>query len=290
MYHSVTRGQLPEYVNAGGKHLSAAQFEKQVEYISKKNCISTDQIYTNSRKSILVTFDDGFENNYTTAYPLLKKYRIPFVIFISPGFIENKLIWTDELLKLSLTVKDFFRKTEEWFLYYDIELDSPVSYNPLRIKLKTISDQLRKKFFNEIRSEKQNHFPSGYNELFTPLNWGQLRKMADSGLCNIGAHTVNHPILSQLSYDQQYREISESKKTLEEKLDRKISLFAYPNGQFSDFNDDTLIILKNLGFEYAFSAESGNSEPVDLPYKLRRYGITSDLTFWKFKVIANGWW
>jgi len=290
MYHSITRNEIQGNINAGGKHVSAAQFERQVKYMSKKSCISPVHIEANMRKSILITFDDGFENNYTTAYPLLKKYQIPFIIFISTGYINGNLIWTDELLKLSLTVKDFFKIAKEWFAYNNIEMDLSVTYNSLRIRMKTISNQLRLKFLNEVRSEKQQLLSSEYNELFTPLTWVQLREMVDSGLCEIGAHTENHPILSQLSYEEQYAEISESKNKLEETLDREITLFAYPNGGYSDFNDDTLTILEKLGFVYAFSTESGKNKRVDFPYKLRRYGVTQDLAFWKYKVIANGYW
>jgi peptidoglycan/xylan/chitin deacetylase (PgdA/CDA1 family) len=289
MYHSITRNQIPAHLNAGGKHIDYTQFERQVEYLSKKNYISINQVKSIKNNGILITFDDGFQNNYTAAFPLLRKYKIPFVLFISTGFMEGKLIWTDELLKLSIVVKDFFRITGEWFSSNNIELDSPFTYNSLRIKMKSISDQLRKKFLNEMLSEKQNPLPSEFNELFTPLTWEQLQEMVDSGLCEIGAHTETHPILSQLSYDQQFREISLSKQKFEDELDREVSFFAYPNGKYSDFNDDTLQIVENLGFKYAFSTESGKSKRADFPYKLRRYGITSDLPFWKFKIIANGW-
>ena len=290
MYHSVTQNEIRGNLNAGGKHISISQFEKQVNYLANKNCISTNQIELNLKKSFLITFDDGFENNYTVAYPMLREYQIPFVIFISTGFINGKLIWTDELLKLSLTVKYFFEMTEDWFVSNNETLDSPVTYNSLRIKMKTISNQLRQKFLAEMRAENQSPIPSEYNHLFTPLTWEQIREMVDSGLCKIGAHTENHPILSQLSYVEQYKEISESKKKLEKELDREISLFAYPNGQYSDFNDDTLIILEKLGLRYAFSTESGKSKQVDFPYRLRRYGITSDLAYWKFRIIVNGYW
>lgn len=289
-YHSVTQNKIEESVNAGGKHVQVKDFVRQVKYLSSKNCVAIDEINGNLKKGILVTFDDGFENIYTNAFQILKKYKIPFVVFISTGFVEGKLIWTDELLKLSLSIEDFYNKTKQWFSGNKLKLDLPITYNSLRLNMKNMSDQFRKQYFNGFQLEEQAPIPSRLNELFSPLGWDQLQEMLDSGLCEVGAHTQNHPILSQLSYDEQYEEVVSSKKKLEEKLDKEIGLFAYPNGRSRDFNEDTLSVLENSGFKYAFTTESGINRLRDFPYELRRYGITANLPMWKFKMLVNGYY
>ncbi|MBC8147658.1 MAG: polysaccharide deacetylase family protein [Bacteroidetes bacterium] len=289
MYHSITQSRFDKNINAGGKHIDLVIFERQIKYLSKNKHV-TKTIKETLNKNILITFDDGFENNYTNAYPLFKKYNIPFILFINTGLIDGKLIWTDELLKISLTVSDFYEKTAEWFAYQNLEIKLPITYNSLRIYLKDISVSLRRKYLHDFRSEKQGALSNEYHELFTPLNWTQIKEMVNSGLCEVGAHTENHPILSQLTYGEQYQEINTSIMKLENKLSRKIFLFAYPNGRNKDFNDDTMAILKNLGINYAFTTESGKNNLRDHPYELHRYGITSNLPFWNFWVITNDYW
>ena len=81
-YHSITKDFIPDEINAGGKHVPLELFEKQMYYISKKKLISINDVFDQNSSSILVTIDDGFKNNYKVAFPILKKYKIPFIIFL----------------------------------------------------------------------------------------------------------------------------------------------------------------------------------------------------------------
>lgn len=86
------------------------------------------------------------------------------------------------------------------------------------------------------------------------LSLEQIRAMSQDSLCTISAHTLSHPRLSTLSYDEQKREITESIKQLEQLTGKQIKHFAYPHG---DFNNDTLSILNELGMKTAVKVNGG---------------------------------
>ena len=288
-YHSITNDSIPNDINAGGKHINAEIFEKQMKYISKKNVINVNDDFNQNSKPILITIDDGFKNNYEVAYPILKKYKIPFIIFICTGFMEKNPIWTDKLLKLSLNTKSFRKKSEKWlknhqFLFKKNEVD----YNFLRLLFKKNDAHLINDFFNSFRDVNQNNL-NQYNEIFEPLCWSEVKSMVNSGLCSIGAHTVNHPILSKCDYETQVEEIKKSKQIIENHINEEIDLFAYPNGSKNDYNSETIKILKMLDFKYAFTTTFGYNKKL-CPYELERIGITSELPMWKFKLIINRLW
>ena len=86
MYHNV----FPEKTEG---IISEEEFEKHMEYIKDMKTYKMEELekmnYILDEKSILVTFDDGYKNNYTKAFPILKKYNIKATIFLNTVYIEN---------------------------------------------------------------------------------------------------------------------------------------------------------------------------------------------------------
>ena len=146
-YHSITDDDIPLSINAGGKHVSRAMFEKQMQFLHlKSKLIKSLNISDYQKNDCLITIDDGFKNNYTNAFPIFKKYDIPFIIFLCTSFLDNKLIWTDELLKLSLSIIDFKKYAEDWLNTNKLRYDSDLlGFNYLRVELEnkiSKSDQI----------------------------------------------------------------------------------------------------------------------------------------------------
>lgn len=288
-YHSIIQDLIPDSINAGGKHISLANFEKQMHYISKKKIISVNDNFNKNNNSILVTIDDGFKNNYKVAFPILKKYNIPFIIFLCTGFMEENLIWTDKLLKLSLNNERFGEISEIWLSKNKFSFKkNEVNYNFLRLLFKKIDNYLINDFFDSFKDLNQSNYNS-HNEIFEPLSWNDVRSMVESGLCTIGAHTENHPILSKCNYETQLKEIKRSKQKIENEIKSKVNIFAYPNGSKDDYNSETIKILKKLDFKYAFTTTFGYNKKLN-PLELERIGITSEVPMWKFKLLVNRLW
>jgi len=102
------------------------------------------------------------------------------------------------------------------------------------------------------------------------LRWDEVRKMANSGV-TFGAHTVNHRVLSRIGEAEMRREILESKRAIENRLQKPVLHFAYPFGQPFDFNAQAKAVVKDSGFKTAVTTVWGLNEPSADPYELRRF-------------------
>ena len=105
-YHGVSNEKKHPIINFNGKHINLKIFNKQIKYISTKcNPISMKQVYFNlkkkipfKKKSVCVTFDDGFKNNFKFAAKILKKYNVPAIFYLCPGLIgKSEMFWVDKI-------------------------------------------------------------------------------------------------------------------------------------------------------------------------------------------------
>lgn len=87
------------------------------------------------------------------------------------------------------------------------------------------------------------------------LTWDQIKEMSENRI-SFGAHTVSHPIMSRISIEMAEREIQESKKTIEEKIGRPITSFAYPFGKKAQYSSALFPVLEKLGFKCAVTTET----------------------------------
>ena len=178
--------------------------QKILEYKQKGyTFVPIDALPKNGRW-ICVTFDDGYRDNYTLAYPMLKRLEVPFTVYVTSGFIDNRLpMW--------------------WYL----------------------DEQLG-------------------------ISTEELKQLDADPLCTIGAHTVSHPKLDTLSYEQQYKEIADSKLELERLLGHPIQHFSFPHGAH---NADTLAICRELGFQTVAQSWGGAIRKGQFPYPLPRIEV-----------------
>lgn len=124
------------------------------------------------------------------------------------------------------------------------------------------------------------------------MSWDEIREMRDNAF-SIGAHTINHKILSTLSEEDITEEILESKGEIEQKLNKKVLSFAYPNGKRADYDQRCIATLKNNGFKLAVTTEGGfNLLIPDTSFNLRRVGLSCDdsFSFFKVKIGTGGFW
>jgi peptidoglycan/xylan/chitin deacetylase (PgdA/CDA1 family) len=147
-------------------------------------------------KPVLLTFDDGYIDNYEQAMPILKRHGFPATIFISPGTIgqENK------------------------------------------------------------------------------VNWKQIKEMQEAGW-DIQPHGMTHPHLPELTAAEQKEEITQSRRQIEQQLGTNADIFCYPYGEF---NKQTLTILKEEGFRYAFTIRQGRTTSSQDPFHLKRIYVNSE--------------
>lgn len=209
-------------------------------------------------RSCLVTFDDGWLDNYEVAFPILKKYQIPAVIFLPVSYISSsKMFWQEEvLMRLSLMrlegdgkslerLKSILNRektsrepTNEDIERFVIELKS-LDYEQLEIELESIraiSDA-------GVDSPHYNRY----------LSWEQVAEMRDAGI-EFASHGMSHRILSSLSEPQCRDELEQSREALKERFGQEVTAIAYPNG---DYDERVLRETARAGYTLAFTTRPG---------------------------------
>jgi len=192
------------------------------------------------KHTVLVTFDDGYKDNFIHAYPILKELKIPALISVSTGFIgKTRAPWWDVLnYALHNTKKKMLKITD----LGEISLDNKESamFNVLS-KLKQMPEDKKNRVMDQIVKSADVSVPKSH----AFLTWPEIKKMND--YVSIGAHTVNHSILTKVSLDAAKKEIDESKKQIEKKIGKPVRVFTYPNGQPEDMSKEIDEHLKASG-------------------------------------------
>ncbi|GAC18555.1 polysaccharide deacetylase family protein [Paraglaciecola arctica] len=219
--------------------------------------------------SVCVTFDDGYLNNLTVAQPVLQQYSIPATVYIATGFSSGGNMWNDRLIDLigNPSISEFNLSalqlaTEQ---VSDISSRRQLAYKLIPL-IKYQDYQQRINIIDQLYTDNQANEVA--NKMMTPDEINQLAKLG----VDIGAHTVDHPILASQNEGQQKHQIEQSKQQLEQWLNKGVNGFAYPNGKpVEDYPLSAVDLVKQSGFEYAVSTTSGLSTPVSDFYQLNRF-------------------
>jgi len=204
------------------------------------------------KHGLIITFDDGYRDNYTNAFPILKQLGLTATIFLTAGHIGSaELFWWD---LVAYCIKHSTRTT----------IDLPgLDPRPMRLNsaverreairrilgwLKVISDSRKRAFVAEVAQLTGVSPPDPETEPMH-LNWEEVCEMANAGL-EFGSHTLTHPILTNVSEEQLTVEVAQAKTIIERHLERHIIAFSYPSGRF-----DARIqaAVSSRGFEFAVS-------------------------------------
>lgn len=263
------------------EHLEVIQQYGYPLHLQQLTTRLSDRQYIN--RSIVVTFDDGYADNFYNAKPLLEKYDIPATVFVTTGGIDQKReFWWDELDRLLLqtgTLPDLLQlningRTYRWELgtatYYgeadrqrdrhwrmdrkpkDDPTPRHTLYRSLYQLLQFLPVHERSKLLDEL-SILANAEPVG-RLTHRSLSQEEMVALESGGLIEIGAHTLTHPFLSQLPIVSQRDEIQQSKGYLEEILGHLVMSFSYPNGSYAT---QTTSIVQEAGFTCACSSIFG---------------------------------
>jgi len=105
-------------------------------------------------------------------------------------------------------------------------------------------------------------------DIYDGMSVEQLRSCARHPLITIGSHTISHPFLTRCGAEELDREIAGSKRMLEEIINKRVDLFAYPTG---DYNREVIQAVKKAGYQAAFAVEDINEK--DSRYEIPRIGL-----------------
>jgi len=285
---------------------SPEEFEKQVKYLKTNyDCIdfsALSEILRGNLKfrgnALIITFDDGYKDNYEYAYPILKEHGVPATIFIATEFIDKRrLFWWD---KVAYMVKQFqgnlFNINGYRFELKNL-LGGKVGVFPkekgrhsssrenvideILMILKNLEDDERRNTIEHLAEELKVSIPQHIAET-SLMTWNQIREISNNGI-EIGSHTVSHPVLHKIPHKQLIYELKESKRRLEEEIGKEIIAFSYP---VNDHGGEERIknAVRDAGYSFATALTHGKNKLSSMnPYSLKRLTVESFHNFESFK-------
>jgi peptidoglycan/xylan/chitin deacetylase (PgdA/CDA1 family) len=239
--------------------LPVEEFAAQMAWL-RDNCdpIHPDELRARAtrgrrpRPAVLVTFDDGYRDYHDLAYPILRKQRIPAVVFLATSFMdEGGMIWTDTVqwACLSTTKSDITWRGDKFSL---AGAEARAAFGQkARNHLKSLPDGERKAAVDALLRDLGSP-PSRERQMLT---WDEVR--AASELTVWGGHSHTHPILSRLDRAAAAGEIRACRDRITAETGRAPKYFAYPNGRPADFTAETQQLLRENGFDVAFATSEG---------------------------------
>ena len=227
---------------------------------------------SNSRQALL-TFDDGYRDNFTEALPVLRSQRVRPLFFICTGFVDgSELPWWDAVAWLVRhSEKDVVVVNDRRIPLRGRPIDAAIR-EVLR-EFKLVPGKAASKL-EALAAELALKPPGEVEPLF--MTWDELRDAKRQGVV-IGSHSVSHDKFSHLSPEEQERELADSKAVLDRRLEQDTVHLAYPVGGFDSFTESTKRLAVSSGYRYAFTTEQ-HSNPWQTVDRLSigRFSLSTD--------------
>ena len=287
MYHQVLDAE-----HSGEDHLPSGMatlentFDKQMAYLRHHcNVISLDELAGCLRdhkslpaRSVVITFDDGWRDNYIFAFPILKKHDLPATIFLSSDYIgTSKMFWfhlVNFIRRAGALTSQKMAEILNGFEQISPEekraiVESLTCADAFIEELKRIKPHIRERIIVEMIKESDSQIGQLGKRRWI-LDWDEVGEMRESRI-SFGSHARSHRILTHLDLDDIKNELTESKKAIEEKTKKPASHFTYPNG---DYNSPIKELVRETGYLCACTAErtGDRRDEIDL-FALPRMGI-----------------
>jgi peptidoglycan/xylan/chitin deacetylase (PgdA/CDA1 family) len=260
---------------------TVSQFKKQLKFIKKNFQVITleeaillaDNKLPLDKRYALITFDDGYVDNYEEAYPILKEEEISAVFFIPTDYVDSNIIpWWDEIAwMLKNTSKKAFSFADKNTVYLNSSILDKVIRNFLT-EIKLDSRSMDEKIL-ELKAKLGCEYKVNSKDKSLFVSWQQIKEMKSGGM-TIGSHTCSHRILTHIDKENQLLELEQSKQCLEQYLGCNIDSIAYPVGQSNTFNQAICAMAQQLGYKIGFSfTNTVNDLPLGNVYQVSRLGI-----------------
>lgn len=259
------------------QHFDIISLSEAVDLIKNRKITGT---------KVVITFDDGFQNNYDVAFKILSDLELPATIFIVSGLVNTtKSIWYCLLNHaISETRKKLLSWDDERFDLSDTESKSRSS-SALQTMLKRYPQNQLIIYLNGILEDLEfdilDDFEPG--SPYRILDTRSIKDMVSSNIIEFGAHTESHSILSLISRESQKSEIRRSIDFVSDVTGNTCKFFSYPNGQIEDYDNHTINILKQSNIIASVTAQAGNNDSNSDLMQLRRYGIGANISIKRFK-------
>ncbi len=247
MYHGVSgNAEFPGVANHYGYNVSVKNFEQQLVALKRHcNLISLQDMLSgrglsSKRTNIIITFDDGYENLYRQAFPLLQKLNVPALIGLPTAFIlKHEPLWNDvveyAVVNSSKQLVRIYWEDDE----REFNLQEPGGrlslYEWLLFKCVTIEQEKRRDFLQAVGNSLDVNLDSKFvfqDDDYRPLSCEQIKEMVNSGLIEFGSHSVHHLLLAKMKTTAKRLELRESRKEIEKLTGVSCTSFCVPGGSY----------------------------------------------------------
>jgi peptidoglycan/xylan/chitin deacetylase (PgdA/CDA1 family) len=267
-----------------GMYVTTKTFEKHLQYLTRNYQIISVKELNSIQNGCVLSFDDGWADNFHHAYPILKSYKVPAIIFLSTNMIgSTNWPWTD---RISYYIRYSSNSKLKGLLDYltRYQINFKVSIRTLLMQKKNLAENIIYSMKLSGRAKLQNLIDSidammsDLHDILQKespwLTWEQIREMKQN-MIDFGAHTHNHVILTNTSLDDAEKEIIQSKRILAEKIGDPVEIFSYPNG---NYNRQIVKLLEQNGYRYAVTTKKGFVDDYSDNFILNRFLLHEDMT------------
>jgi peptidoglycan/xylan/chitin deacetylase (PgdA/CDA1 family) len=279
-YHRIGDGSRSSF-DRNAFTTTAEAFDEQVAFAARNfDLVTPDELVEAARggrgRHAMITFDDGYRDNYEVALPILRSHGARATFFVATGFVdEPRRPWWDEIAWMARTATAAAVPAGGW-LERDVGLgdgDRVEAITTLTDRYKSLPGEYAEAYLEFLaKATGAGRCEEGAEEWMT---WDMVRGLRRAGM-SVGAHTVTHPVLANHPAERQRDEIAFSKRRLERELGEPVTAFSYPEGTPSAFDARTRAIVHELGFELAFSFYGGYRRFADWdPFDVRRATVSA---------------
>jgi peptidoglycan/xylan/chitin deacetylase (PgdA/CDA1 family) len=260
-----------------------SQFESQLQWLKQNfSVVSEDELLMAIRQRVIrdrlavVTFDDGYRDNYELAYPVLRAHTAPAIFFVCPGLIDARALgWWDLIAYL-------VKKTKKHAIslgrdVFDLQKNkTAAAITELTTRMKSRPHDETAELVARLSEACDVALPDREQQSRELMTWAQLREVSRGGVA-IGSHTHTHRVLGTLREEDQRWELHESKARLEAQLNWQVRTIAYPAGSRNHFTQTTMRLARECGYEGGFSYHSGvNAARRIDPFDIARIAPAAD--------------
>jgi peptidoglycan/xylan/chitin deacetylase (PgdA/CDA1 family) len=291
-YHRAAGGNLRRHLLYLRRHYRILHAEAALEELYGPH--KAGQRSSDRRTPLVLTFDDGYRDNYTDGYKLAQELQTPFTLYLIPAYIDSDAhFWWLEGKRLVKRAQVSEATFADRVYHLDNADDRAALSHYIDSQLRFAHSVAEREAFLAVAYETLQVPKSTVEEELPalPLTWEEVREMDESGLVSFGGHTMHHPVLAYLSnVDEVQHEIADCRTALEEKLGHPIRTFAYPVGQRQHISHEVIDAVKQAGFTWAFTTNYGLNRPESDQYRLNRVEVDIDQHWLIVAVEAAGLW